>query len=318
MGVSKYSKNGLEYLRANFTVHGKATVIEGQIALNDNNYIWYEGFRSANVAGEKTYFSANVLVADYFKDIGYLLKYLDANPFKLDSLYQGLFEQITNHIKEYGRIIDEDLHTYLDYFIIAQNFLSFSHGLKFYNKEEGEKLFNETKDICYKYFADYVWISVPDQFLNFKLVKLKDLIEQQDDKDGTTEKLDSSILKELGTSNGKQILWQQHVSTMGRKSEIKCPNCSYQVLTSGGPDGGFNFFTNTYICSYCNSLVDLSTRARNKEGVEKKDPEEIVSGHQCPKCLGDKFVLWDSNSRLCPRCKTKMTGDGSTTIVFWD
>jgi hypothetical protein len=206
MGVSKYSKNGLEYLRANFTVHGKATVIEGQIALNDNNYIWYEGFRSANVAGEKTYFSANVLVADYFKDIGYLLKYLDANPFKLDSLYQGLFEQITNHIKEYGRIIDEDLHTYLDYFIIAQNFLSFSHGLKFYNKEEGEKLFNETKDICYKYFADYVWISVPDQFLNFKLVKLKDLIEQQDDKDGTTEKLDSSILKELGTSNGKRIV----------------------------------------------------------------------------------------------------------------
>jgi hypothetical protein len=205
MGLQKHTRDGHEYLTTNFAVHGKDVIVEGQVASTDNNSIWYEGFRSLNVSGDKGYFGANVPVADYFRDIGFLLKYLNSNEFKLDSLYLGLFEQINNHIKEYGRVVDEDLFTYLDYFVLVQNFLSATHGLKFYNKEEGEKLFNETKDICYRYFLDYVWISVPDQFMNYKLVKLKDLVEQQDEK-GSKEKLDSSILNELSKSNGQRTV----------------------------------------------------------------------------------------------------------------
>lgn len=108
---------------------------------------------------------------------------------------------------------------------------------------------------------------------------------------------------------------------MGRKTEIKCPACSYQVLTSAGPDSGFISFTNTYVCLYCNSLIDIVTGDRNDEdGGERNDPLEITSGHQCPKCLGNRFVIWDSIERLCPRCKTKMTNklNGPRTMTFWD
>jgi hypothetical protein len=107
---------------------------------------------------------------------------------------------------------------------------------------------------------------------------------------------------------------------MGKQSELKCPNCSYQVLTSGGPDGGFNIFTNTYVCLCCNSLVDLETRKRNSEGINVEDPTEIIDSQQCPKCFGNRFILWDNIKKLCPRCNTKMTDkfDGLKSFVFWD
>src|SRR6187402_1668661 len=96
---------------------------------------------------------------------------------------------------------------------------------------------------------------------------------------------------------------------MGQKADLKCPKCSYQVHTSDGPGGGFVVFTNTYDCSYCNSLVDLVTSRTDDKGIKKEDPKEIIRSHQCPKCFGTRFSLWDSIAKLCPRCKTKMTSD---------
>lgn len=205
MKLYKYYKDGLEYLRTTVTVHGKDVVIEGQIAPNDNNSIWYEGFRSMDIHGEKVYIGANVLVEDYFTDISFLLKYLDSLPFKIDNLYLGLFEQITNHVKKYRRIINEDLYTYLDYCILVQNFLSVSHGLKYIDKVEGEKIFNETKNACYKHFIDYVWVSVPDQLTSYKLVQLRDLIEQNKIEE-SAEKLDPYIISKLKSSNGQRVV----------------------------------------------------------------------------------------------------------------
>lgn len=44
---------------------------------------------------------------------------------------------------------------------------------------------------------------------------------------------------------------------MGFKQSLVCPNCSYDVLTSGGPDMGFAITTNTFCCVACKILVDL-------------------------------------------------------------
>jgi DNA-directed RNA polymerase subunit RPC12/RpoP len=107
---------------------------------------------------------------------------------------------------------------------------------------------------------------------------------------------------------------------MGHKLELKCLKCSYQVLTSGGPDRGFIAFTNTYVCLCCNSLVDLVTSQVNDHANKREYPIEITTGHECPKCLGNRFVIWDNIEKPCPRCDTKMTDkfDGPKSFVFWD
>jgi len=102
---------------------------------------------------------------------------------------------------------------------------------------------------------------------------------------------------------------------MGRSSTLHCHDCEYEVVTSAGPDMGFNVSTKTYVCLSCKNLVDIVISERAKELVNVSPTENL----SCPDCSGDKLVVWDHVNRPCPHCNSKLDYKRrNSTVVFWD
>ena len=56
---------------------------------------------------------------------------------------------------------------------------------------------------------------------------------------------------------------------MGQSFEWCCEKCDYSALVSGGADRGFYSFTDTYICSNCEKIMDLVLKvSKNGAPVE--------------------------------------------------
>ena len=107
---------------------------------------------------------------------------------------------------------------------------------------------------------------------------------------------------------------------MGFKQSLVCPKCSYDVLTSGGPDMGFGITTNTFCCTDCKILLDLKLESKEFNKPELNYPTlmsfKIKPGQKCRICRGTNFELWDNEKKSCPKCGTKMKLGG--TIMNWD
>ena len=57
---------------------------------------------------------------------------------------------------------------------------------------------------------------------------------------------------------------------MGQTFKWYCEKCDYSALVSGGTDRGFYSFKNTYICSNCETIMDLSLEvSENGEPIER-------------------------------------------------
>lgn len=106
---------------------------------------------------------------------------------------------------------------------------------------------------------------------------------------------------------------------MGTKSILFCPSCRYEVLTSGGPNRGFFFYTNTYVCTTCRTLRDLEVTPARLVEIEpvdgkptyRKQTGKRISGQHCPSCNGTTFKRWNSRKKPCPVCGAKMeAGEG--------
>lgn len=104
-------------------------------------------------------------------------------------------------------------------------------------------------------------------------------------------------------------------------------------MTSGGEDRGFYAFTNTYICTSCRRIVDITEkvllpsepkpekkRFRLFKSRKSKPEPEILEKQEiiCPECgVKTDLKIWDTINRPCPRCDGKMEADRSN-FIMWD
>lgn len=112
---------------------------------------------------------------------------------------------------------------------------------------------------------------------------------------------------------------------MGVKYSYKCKNCDFSVVTSAGHDCGMLAVTDTYVCTSCNELVDVSVgvygQTYSKEEIFKKGLEkEFGFGfYECPECnSGENLIPWDRNKKPCPICGGKMKKDKDGIEILWD
>ncbi len=99
---------------------------------------------------------------------------------------------------------------------------------------------------------------------------------------------------------------------MGHKREMICTECSYRVVTSGGPDMGFFIKTDTFICRDCHELTDVTIS--NNRG--RPDPGE--SNIKCGRCSGSNIIKWDHRKKPCPKCGGKMKVNPEGQSYLWD
>jgi peptide subunit release factor 1 (eRF1) len=106
---------------------------------------------------------------------------------------------------------------------------------------------------------------------------------------------------------------------MGCRYEYKCPSCGYTVMTSAGPSRGFNITTDTFVCTACNIIQDLTTGEAPggamipMSGTGKREYKLL-----CKQCRSaDHLAKWDSALQTCPKCETGMEKN-EWAIVMWD
>ena len=101
---------------------------------------------------------------------------------------------------------------------------------------------------------------------------------------------------------------------MGTKYEVKCEDCGYRAVVSGGRDVGMMAVVETMTCDDCKELVDVLIGRFGQEGQVGDSDSDSQFG-MCPQCDGKKVVPW-GEARPCPRCgSTMVPGD---LIVNWD
>ena len=81
---------------------------------------------------------------------------------------------------------------------------------------------------------------------------------------------------------------------MGQSFEWCCEKCDYSALVSGGTDRGFYSFTDTYICSNCEKIMDLLLKVS-----EKGAPVETVIFYPFAFFINKhiEFILKDVNDK---------------------
>jgi len=111
---------------------------------------------------------------------------------------------------------------------------------------------------------------------------------------------------------------------MGANYNFKCNKCGYKALTTGGHDFGMVAVTDTYICTDCKRIIDVTVgeygKTFTKEEIlikKKNDPD--LHFFVCPACGSDKnLIKWDENIRPCPKCDGEMKKENKGPVLMWD
>ena len=127
------------------------------------------------------------------------------------------------------------------------------------------------------------------------------------------------------------MIWQSdfqintNSNIMGTSYNYKCDKCNYSVQTSGGFDFGMLAVTDTYICTQCKEIVDVSVGVYGEKlSLEESQKKQIelqlqMDFYKCPKCGSYKhLILWDTKKKPCPKCKGRLKKDDFGVEVMWD
>jgi Zn finger protein HypA/HybF involved in hydrogenase expression len=112
---------------------------------------------------------------------------------------------------------------------------------------------------------------------------------------------------------------------MWKRYTFKCNKCAYEVMTSGGYDYGMLAVTDTYICSTCKKIVDVTFGEYGKtynigEVLQKKNNSKTdLNFYTCPDCGSEtNLIKWSDIKRPCPRCDGIMEMDYFGETLLWD
>ena len=100
---------------------GTPLPIVGVVSSTDSNFIEYQSRRPAqNFMQSMRYYSSSI--QDYFKDLGMIFYGLsEVEELNDNAIFDSATFICASHIKEIGRIIDEDLYSYIDLIVYAKN-----------------------------------------------------------------------------------------------------------------------------------------------------------------------------------------------------
>ncbi len=96
-------------------------------------------------------------------------------------------------------------------------------------------------------------------------------------------------------------------------------------MTSGGHDFGMLAVTDTYICTSCKKVVDVTvgeygvTYTKSDVLAKRMNNDTDLDFYVCPECGSNKnLVKWNKSKQPCPKCDGKMEKDTNGEIMMWD
>lgn len=112
---------------------------------------------------------------------------------------------------------------------------------------------------------------------------------------------------------------------MGTRFTYMCNKCGYQVMTSGDHDYGMLAVTDTYTCTDCKKIVEITvgeygvTFSMAEVREKKKNKKTDLDFYICPECGSESnLIKWDQTKRPCPKCDGKMEKDPHGKEMLWD
>ena len=105
---------------------------------------------------------------------------------------------------------------------------------------------------------------------------------------------------------------------MGQWYTFKCSKCDYEVRSSGEKDCGMLAVVEPYICNDCRKITDVQIGEIGMViSPELLNADQEKDYYRCHHCGGKNITKWNTQTKPCPKCGSRMKKDLST-IISWD
>jgi hypothetical protein len=108
-------------------------------------------------------FQTGMSESDFFQDVDFIIGELSKNPEINDQLFaDALSKRCQQHLGQYGRLIDTDIHGYIDVTILLLRFYTLQHHSNQIPDEICSKYFTEYLNSAIKLFEEHIYITKYD------------------------------------------------------------------------------------------------------------------------------------------------------------
>ena len=161
-----------------YQCNGMEVVVTVEQSSHDERYIHEGRYRKDTKIGSMEMKHDQLgLKDDFFNDIGFFLKQIEGRELDKQSIWDAHFVLCKNHIKQFGRLVDSDLDSYLDCTMHAVDALRDAQGWSPLITSDGLLLREEFKANSYEAYKDYIYITKRSDYILERphLVKYTDM-----------------------------------------------------------------------------------------------------------------------------------------------
>jgi hypothetical protein len=170
--IQKINKNGVSYLAKNYILNGEEVIVKAPIMESKNDAVFTECFPSNNLM--RTGMDAK----DFFDEIAFLISQMEGKESNIQSAWDAFFELCGSHINECGRLIDNDLESYLDRILLLLVSISTAFRIQPITENQGKDLRNDFKKAAFKVFQNYIYLTqIKSPLGGYNLIKLTEYNE---------------------------------------------------------------------------------------------------------------------------------------------
>lgn len=155
--------------KVNFTLLGNVISINLEMA-GTSNYVLTGRFRPDEIKKATNDFQSQTIESEFVSDIRFQIDQINQiGSFDRASLIASLKFACKSHIKQFNRLIDTDLYTYID---CSMHILESTNNL---SKTDLKPVYIGYANLLFGEFQDYIYVAKPPM----GVVKLTDLMKQK-------------------------------------------------------------------------------------------------------------------------------------------
>jgi hypothetical protein len=171
------------YTSKSYKLKGKSIVVKVKNAEPDGSKVSIALFNPTvqTSLGYEVTSSQSSSTQDFFNDVTAIVDFMNReDALSKQNSFNALRSVCTDHIKKFGRLIDNDLDAYLYSLMHVMDAVNIADIGSHTKQADGHAFFSEMKQACFQVFKNYIWVNKynpfsPNPFDKFDLVKLTDL-----------------------------------------------------------------------------------------------------------------------------------------------
>lgn len=162
-------------IKRTFQLNGTELIFNLKQSEFNSNQVESQKFRNSTTRVTPVVFSDT---SDVLDEIETVISLCEGKEIDTQTFFDALYEICKFHISQYGRLIDNDMDSYIDRVLMVMEAVSHSEG-KFMSEESGLKLRNLFTENTLKSLLSHIYVTRRDSIGKAYLVKLSDELQNR-------------------------------------------------------------------------------------------------------------------------------------------